>query len=146
LIEGELQRAEAVRLEMLADELILALRLVHRHAPARDHAQAVGRPESQVLQRRSKNDRSNLRRAVLEREIQMSGIPDAAVRQFTLDPDLEELLLEQIADPDRQLGDGEDAPRRRALHVTSAGRWPGLDRLLGLLVLFKRKIEQVGHR
>ena len=28
LIEGQLQRAEAVRLEVLADELILALRLV----------------------------------------------------------------------------------------------------------------------
>src|SRR5262245_30241878 len=125
---------------MFADELVLALRFVHRHAPARDHAQTVRRLEFQVAQRRSKDDRSNLRRAVFEREVQMSGIPDAAVREFTLDPDFEELLLEQIADPDRQLRDRENAPCRRTLEVTRAGGGRSLDRLLGLLVLFKRKI------
>ena len=57
LIERELQRAEAVRLEMLADELVLALRLVHRDAPARDDAQAVGRLELQVAQRGPEHDR-----------------------------------------------------------------------------------------
>ena len=36
LIEGELQRAEAFRLEVLADDLILALRVVHADSPARD--------------------------------------------------------------------------------------------------------------
>ena len=62
LLEGELQRAEAVRLEVLADELILALRLVDRHAPARDDAQAVGRLEFQIAQRRSEDHRLDLRR------------------------------------------------------------------------------------
>ena len=52
LLEGELQRAEPLRLEVLADDLVLALRLVDRHAAARDDAQAVRRLELQVAQRR----------------------------------------------------------------------------------------------
>ena len=45
LLERELQRAEPLRLEVLADELIFALRLVDRDPSARDDAQAVGRLE-----------------------------------------------------------------------------------------------------
>ena len=63
LVERELQRAEALRLEVLADELVLALRLVDRDAPARDDAQAVGRLELQVAQRRAEHDAAHLRRA-----------------------------------------------------------------------------------
>ena len=37
LVERELQRAEPVRLEVLADELVFALRLVDRELAARDH-------------------------------------------------------------------------------------------------------------
>ena len=61
LFEGELQRAEALRLEVLADELILALGLVDRDAAARDDAQAVGRLELQVAQRRPEDDAADLR-------------------------------------------------------------------------------------
>ena len=45
LIEGELQRAEPLGLEVLADDLILALRVVDADAAARDDAQAVLRLE-----------------------------------------------------------------------------------------------------
>ena len=38
LIERELQRAQAVRLQVLADQLVFAFRLVDRDAPAGDHA------------------------------------------------------------------------------------------------------------
>ena len=113
LIEGELQRAEPVRLQVLADELILALGLVDRHASARDDAQAVGRLELQIAQRGSENDRPDLRGAVLQREIQMSRVPHAAVRELAFDPDLEELGFEQIAHANRQLGDGNTRIRRR---------------------------------
>ena len=41
LLERELQRAEALRLQVLADELILALRVVDADASARDDAEAV---------------------------------------------------------------------------------------------------------
>ena len=48
LIEGELQRAEAFRLEVLADDLVLALRVVDADAAARDDAQSVLRLETQA--------------------------------------------------------------------------------------------------
>ena len=53
LIERELQRAEAVRLHVLADELVLALRLVHAQAAARDDVQAVLGLELQRRARRT---------------------------------------------------------------------------------------------
>ena len=93
LLERELQRAETLRLEVLADELIFALRLVHRDASARDDAQAVRRLELQIAERRAENDAADLRRAVLQREIQMPGVPDAAVRELALDPDFEQTRI-----------------------------------------------------
>ena len=97
LIEGELQRAEPVRLQVLADELILALRLVHRDASARHDAQAVGRLELQIAQRGPENDAANLRAGVLQGEVQMPGVPDPAVGELAFDPDFEELGFEQVA-------------------------------------------------
>ena len=47
LIEGELQRAETFGLEVLADDLILALRVVHADPPARDDPQSILRLEAQ---------------------------------------------------------------------------------------------------
>src|SRR5262249_22040664 len=154
--ERELQRAEAVRLEVFADELILAFRLVHRDATARDDAQAVGRLELQIAQCGPEDDAADLRRAVLQREIEMSGVPDPAVRQLAFDPDFEEFLFEEIADADRQLGDREHAPRRsRRVHWTRptharrqirGGRVLWTRRLVlwtrrFVLFLLKRKIE-----
>src|SRR5262249_46335664 len=98
LIEGELQRAEAVRLEMLADELVLAFWFVHRDPAPRHDAQSVRRLELQIAQGGSEDHRLDLRGAVLEREIQMAGVPDSAVRQLAFDPDLEEFLFEEVAD------------------------------------------------
>ena len=91
LIEGELQRAEPVRLQVLAHELILALRLVDRDASARDDAQAVGRLEFQISQRRTEDDATHLRTRILQREVQVPGVPHPAVRELAFDPDLEEL-------------------------------------------------------
>ena len=48
LLEGELPRAEPFGLEVLADDLILALRVVDADAAARDDAQAVLRLEAQA--------------------------------------------------------------------------------------------------
>ena len=123
---------------MCADELVLGLRLVHRDTPARDDAQAVSRLEFEISKRRPKDDAANLRRRVLQREVQMTGVPQAAVRQLPFDPDLEELAFEQIADADRELGDREHAARRHRC------RRPFRFRLR--LLVFKRQIEQIRHR
>src|SRR6186713_2553478 len=39
----------------------------------------------------------------------MPGVPEPAVRELALNPDLEELALQQIADANRDFGDGVDA-------------------------------------
>src|SRR5437868_1572763 len=43
----------------------------------------------------------------------MAGVPGAAVRELALDPHVSELLLDQIANADRELGDREDLPSRQ---------------------------------
>ena len=51
LLEGELQRAEPMRLHVLADELIFALRFIDADAAARDHLRPSSGLNSQVAQR-----------------------------------------------------------------------------------------------
>ena len=48
LLEGQLQRAEALRLQVVAEQLILALRLVDRQPAARDDVQAILGLELQI--------------------------------------------------------------------------------------------------
>ena len=111
LVEGELPRAEALGLEVLADDLIFALRVVDADAAARDDAQAVLRLEAQVAKGRAEHHALDLRVGVLEREVHVPGVPHAAIRQLAFDPDFEEALLEQRADAAGQLRDGQDAAR-----------------------------------
>ena len=109
LVEGELEGAESLRLEMLADQLVLALRFVHRDAPARHDVQAIGRLELQVAECGPEDHTANLRRRILQREIQMPGVPEPAVGELALDPHLEELRFEQIANAHGELRDRQDA-------------------------------------
>ena len=55
LLERLLQGAEAFRLHVLADDLVLALRIVDADLAARDDVQAVFRLELQVAQRRAEH-------------------------------------------------------------------------------------------
>src|SRR5204863_1424585 len=98
LIEGKLQRAQALRLQVLADQLVFALWLVDRDTPAGDHRKAVGRLELQISERRLENDGAYLSGGVFQREVEVAGLPDVAVGELALDPDLDEFALEQIAD------------------------------------------------
>jgi hypothetical protein len=61
-----------VRLEVLAYELILALRFVEAEPRACDDVQAVLRGEPQVPARRSEHDGLDLCAAVLQREVTMA--------------------------------------------------------------------------
>ena len=80
LVEGQLQRSKPLRLEMLADDLILAFRVVHADATARHDAEPVARREAQGAHGRPEHDPLELRAGVLQREVHVAGIPDAAVR------------------------------------------------------------------
>src|SRR3989442_7628788 len=97
---------------MLADQLILALGLVHGNLPARDDARAVGRFELQGAQRRAEHESTQLRGFVFARAVQMSRVTDAAVGELALDPDLEQLRLDEIADLDGELRDAQDTANR----------------------------------
>src|SRR6185503_17361271 len=135
LVERQLQRAESLRLQMLADDLVLAFGLVHGNLAAGDDAKAVGGLEFEVAQRRSKHEAAYLRGRVFQREEKVSGVPDLAVRQFAFDPDLEEITLEAIANLDGEVGHAQHAPRRN-----------GRRRGLGLrLVFLERQVEEVRH-
>ena len=104
LFERLLQRAESFRLHVLAEDLILALGVVHADLPARHDLEAVFRLELEIADRRAEHDRLDLRRAILEREVHVPGVPDPRVRNLALDPHVLQLVLEQIADRRVQLG------------------------------------------
>ena len=96
LIECELQRAKAVRLHVLADDLVFPLGCVDAELSTRDHVQSVLRLEAEVAQRRPEHDRFDLCVAVLEGEIHVPRVPDAAIGDLPFDPHLSQLLLEQL--------------------------------------------------
>ncbi len=104
LLERQLQGAEPLGSMSLADDLVLALRLVDAEAAARDDVQAVLELE---LQRTAAADlnmtASQLRAGVLQREVDVAGVPQPAVGDLALDPDVRPCRLEQRADRGRQL-------------------------------------------
>ena len=128
LIEGELQRAEPMRLHVLADDLVFALRLVHADAPPHDDVQAVLGLELQRADVRLEHHRLDLRAGILQREIEMAGVPEPAVGNFCLDPDLGVRVLQNAADVRGEVADSEDSPltfasRRRCRLGRFAGRF-----------------------
>jgi hypothetical protein len=120
---------------VLADQLVLALRFVHRYPSTRHDVQAVDRFELEIAQGGPEEHAAELGRSVLQREIDVPGVPDAAVRELAFHPDLGKGLLDQIPETDRQFGDREHAPRR---HRSGGGRGFGLR-----LLFLEREIEQV---
>ena len=123
LLERQLQRAEALGLEVVAEDLILALRLVDADPAARDHAQSVFGLELQVAHGRAVHHRLDLRAAILEREVQVAGVPQPAVGDLALDPEIAESGFEEPANRRRQLRDRDDAPflRRGCLTIVLEG-------------------------
>jgi hypothetical protein len=136
LLERQLQRAQAVRLHVLADDLVFTFRLVDAETAARDDVQTVFGLEAQIAHRRPEHDGLDLRAAILQREIHVPGIPHLAVRDLPLEPDLAELRLDQRADAGRQLADRIDA-------TFEAGR--GGRRILRRGFVLIRDVEEIGH-
>src|SRR5262249_30190376 len=84
LFKGELQRAAPGRVHALDINLILAALLVHADRTAHGHLQPVFRPESHAAHLLAKPDAFDLRFFILQREVDMSGLRLAAIRDFTL--------------------------------------------------------------
>ena len=83
LLERELQRPDALRLHVLADDLVLALGVVDAETTARYDVQTVLGLETQIVAGRTEHDGANLRRLVLEREVPLAGVPHAADREIS---------------------------------------------------------------
>src|SRR5439155_18816804 len=123
----------------------------HRHAAARNDAETVGGFELQIAKRRPKDDATNLRRRILQREVEMPGVPDPAVRELAFDPDFEELSFQKVPHAHRQLGDAQD-PASGDGRFWYVGRVPWTRqtrRVLRtrptVLVFFKRESEEIAH-
>src|SRR5262249_43279011 len=105
LFECELERAKSLWLHVLAVDLILAARLVDGDLPACDDVGTVHGFELQISQRRAEHEALQLRSVVLQREIEMAVVPDLAVGEFTFDPHLEQLTLEEISHTNGEVAD-----------------------------------------
>src|SRR5262245_12546813 len=139
-----------MRFHVLADELILALGLVNGETATRNDAEAVSWLELEIPERRTENDASDLSGRVLEREIQMAGVPEPAIGQFAFDPHLKELVFQHVPEPDRQFRDGQDSARGdrccRDWRLVEARTRRLDDRLTRVVFFFEREIEQIRHR
>ena len=98
LIEGELQRAEADRLDVFDIKLIFAAGFVDADGAAHGDVQAVLGTEFQAGKLGAETDAANLRAIILEREIEMAGLGGVRIGHFALDEDVGKLAGEEIAD------------------------------------------------
>src|SRR5262249_39093312 len=114
LLEGDLQRARADRLDRVADQLVLALGLV-------DVEVAAGHPRMAVLQLElepprlvAEEDGREAGVAVLQGEVEVARARHLEVRDLAAHPDVEEAPSQDALDLAGQFGDGVDAlPRWR---------------------------------
>src|SRR5208337_5234993 len=80
LLEGDLQSACALGFEVLSLELEVAALVVDRHPAARDDLQPVVRAEAQQPSLRAPHHHAQLGRAILQREVQVTGTSGPVIR------------------------------------------------------------------
>ncbi len=107
LLEGELQRAVALRLDGFHQKLILAARFVDIDVAARQHRHPVLRLELQIAQRLAEAHAAQLRVVILQREVAMAAGGGFGSRDLARHPDVVELIAQKAADARVQFGDGE---------------------------------------
>ena len=125
LLERELQRAVALRLQRFHQKLVFAARFVNVDAAARQHRHAVLRLELQIAQRGPEAHAAHLRLLVLQREITVAARRHLRARDLARHPDVVELRAQQVANARAEFGHGEGlagwTPRQRHLpHVLSS--------------------------
>ena len=95
LLEGQLQRAQALRLEQFHQQLVFAARFVNVDAAARQHRQAVLRLELPVAVRGAEGHALHLRVALLEGEIVVAAGGQLQPGDLARNPDVRKLRVEQ---------------------------------------------------
>src|SRR5262245_6395061 len=104
LLEGELERAESLRLQQLHDQVILAPLRVDLDAAEGQDVQAVGGLEPNPTPPAPEERGAQLRVGVLQREVRVARAVEAKVGDLAFDPHRGEALLDHLAQPRRQLG------------------------------------------
>ncbi len=113
LLEGQLQRAQPLRLQQLHQQLVFAAGLVDVDAAARQHRQAVLRLEFPVAVGGAEGHAAHLGVLLLQGEVVMAAGRQLQAGDFARHPDFLERAIEHRADGRVQLRNGEDAPLRR---------------------------------
>ena len=113
LLEGNLQRARALGFEVLGLELQVAALVVDGDPAASDDLQAVLRPKAQQPRLRPPHHHPQLRRAILQREVKMSGLGRPVVGDFAFDVNVGEGALHLGAHRGHQFAHRIDLARRR---------------------------------
>ena len=143
LFEGDLQRAGAERLDGIADELVLPLRLVEGHPSPDEHREAVLHGEAEPPGLAREQHGADARVGVLEREIEVAARGTAEVRDLAAhvqrrEPPLEDALhlagqLADRVDPRLRNRDRRAGARREEVELARAtlGRGGRACRLLG---------------
>lgn len=108
MFEGELESAEAFRLELGDDDLVLAAPVVDADVAAGDDLLAVGELEVQLAGDAAKHDSGELGVGVFQGEVTVTGGRGGEVGDFAFDPDGRELAFEESLDAAGQFGDGEN--------------------------------------
>jgi hypothetical protein len=113
LLERELERTFAARLDLAHDQLQLTARLVDRRLGQQQQLEAVLELERQARGVAAKQRAADLPVRVLEREVVVPGAGDEQVARLAGDPDAADRVLDQRAQPAQQVADAVDAPRGR---------------------------------
>ena len=98
LLEGELERAGADRLQGFGDKLHLAALLVDADAAAGKDVQAVFRAEAEQRGLAAKEDDGKLGVGIFQGEVNVAGGRRAQVGDFALDPNVGVLGFDDLAD------------------------------------------------
>ena len=110
LAQRQLERAQALGLDLVDDELIAAARGVDVEIALADHFQAVVQVESHPAGRRAPHHGANLRLIVLERQVAVARLRAREVRNLAADPHRRETgpssmpLIWSVNSRDRQHG------------------------------------------
>src|SRR5207253_6810184 len=128
LLEGDLQGARPERLDRIADELVLPLRLVEGHPSPDEHREAVLHGEAEPPRLAGEEHRADARLGVLECEVEVAAggtaeVGDLAAHVQPGEPSLQDALhlAGQLADRiDARLSDRDGRPGARREQVELA--------------------------
>jgi len=139
-----LQRAEAYRFEVFDINLIFAAGFVDADGAAHGHLQAVFGAELDAALLLFEEDAADLGAIVFQREVDVARLRFAAIGDFAYDPDVGEILGQEVADASGKLTDSENAARRLEVELELSSH--GLNRQFsvdGLVPSFIGRVREI---